>query len=1243
MAIITDPDSLTRFSVVFGTISQEVSIYPVSTTQRNSGVTYVNTFIDSPGTIRATDGGDFGTDGVVQGDVLALLDTSGAGHYYVYGEYSTGTIIFLTDIDNGDPAVSGWATNGNSQVVTMDNTSASSTTLSTSASADHGITTIGTPVVFPTDTGLPAELSAGTVYYVRTISPQNTSDIEFYTTYDLAVAGGGGISLSAGSGTDIMVVGSQKLVPSNVTFADTAVATNIITASSHGLVSGDAVVFDDLADGTPVTGITAGTQYYAIWLSANTFSLATTYTNAIAGTATTVTAGTGGEDQILRLRAMCGVFDNGANNSSVTTTPTGEFINTFETSGDALGVIKDGITMQAVYSFGKEEWRVDSLLTDETNDWNDDTIRTEFPFEAITSEQFEVGGGAAHDAWTWFNDYTRKKVRTGGWAEKNNADTDDLAKWTGIVTLGALDNDAQVYYQQVSTTTTKADFTFTGVVNEALQVQYDPLQDTTYTGGFNRLTYLKLFVRKKGRTYAGSDIDAIGVTTISTIVNRFPLTHVTDAAITITDARVLGTTPYRNQYELTNSVNSNVTLTDGATSSTLTFTSAGSDFTAIHLTGARVISAGTADFTDGTRTMTVAGTAGTGTAATFSLVVASSTVSVGQDGTILTGGDYSAVNSNTAAGLAATGAGGSDNATFAYTWNRVKIGDILYINDAGTTGDNGYYEITAVTTTTLTVREAETVSGNDFTFNTDWATGSLSSLDYQIFTTTLSTDLVTSNSATVANWTSTGTANGLVMVSGYEAEDSPTVKLATLNDPDNSPFAGVNAGDLVLIEGGTANTESQGVYKVVDSNTTGASDPTASKVFLDATDHAGSANLSGIFINDSGTGVDADIQYRVVEPGMYLEYLDKEVDAMAGVTDVFFDASTAGVTNTPSTITIIGDTWPATNTGFGQGSMIVVTDGDQVAPTTLVNAGRYTVLERLSDTQISVKETLTDEHAYATSSAAMANILSVREGFRRTGFTDTSSDTGSTNDTSFSFNWRVTGNNGELADVFRFIQYQLRLSSDIDYGGGTSVGNITDLLMSFATPTGTGLNLFIDDLNTGDINNATFQDHGGTDRNFPFTASGNLVFNSNLVGTPTSAGSDSKYWLFFTNDNAGTNLGRDYGTKDAIIVDDSNGTDIAGFVNGAGSTDTDHNGENATGHTNNSRFAGDGSVSIPFTFDYEGNTQRGAGSANSNAPVTLVAIGLTNAQFVVSTGTITRATGITISAVAALERNYLNA
>ena len=57
---------------------------------------------------------------------------------------------------------------------------------------------------------------------------------------------------------------------------------------------------------------------------------------------------------------------------------------------------------------------------------------------------------------------------------------------------------------------------------------------------------------------------------------------------------------------------------------------------------------------------------------------------------------------------------------------------------------------------------------------------------------------------------------------------------------------------------------------------------------------------------------------------------------------------------------------------------------------------------------------------------------------------------------------------------------------------------------------------------------------------------------------------------------------------------------------------------------------------------YDGNIQRGSGSSGVDAPVTVVAIGLTTGQYVKSTGTITKSTANTVSLVAALERNYSN-
>lgn len=56
----------------------------------------------------------------------------------------------------------------------------------------------------------------------------------------------------------------------------------VVTKASHGLTTGDPVKFT--TTGALPTGITAGTQYYAVVVSTSTFSVATTYANAIAET-----------------------------------------------------------------------------------------------------------------------------------------------------------------------------------------------------------------------------------------------------------------------------------------------------------------------------------------------------------------------------------------------------------------------------------------------------------------------------------------------------------------------------------------------------------------------------------------------------------------------------------------------------------------------------------------------------------------------------------------------------------------------------------------------------------------------------------------------------------------------------------------------------------------------------------------------------------------------------------------------
>lgn len=205
----------------------------------------------------------------------------------------------------------------------------------------------------------------------------------------------------------------------------------------------------------------------------------------------------------------------------------------------------------------------------------------------------------------------------------------------------------------------------------------------------------------------------------------------------------------------------------------------------------------------------------------------------------------------------------------------------------------------------------------------------------------------------------------------------------------------------------------------------------------------------------------------------------------------------------------------------------------------------------------------------------------------------------------YAFSIIVDGNSAVAEDVYTKVQYLLRQAGDIDAGAGTHNGTITQVLMNFVGDTlVTTTGVYIDDFDSDDINRLTFTDATGAEVTFPYTATGTLNFNSVLT-----SGGTGYYRMYFT-DLAGAN---DYGLTGAITVDDASAADIAGTISGA---------------------------SIAFTFDYDGNVQGGRTPA-TDAAVTVVAGNAGSAKPVVTTYTITRATGQNITLTAETDRAYL--
>ncbi len=230
----------------------------------------------------------------------------------------------------------------------------------------------------------------------------------------------------------------------------------------------------------------------------------------------------------------------------------------------------------------------------------------------------------------------------------------------------------------------------------------------------------------------------------------------------------------------------------------------------------------------------------------------------------------------------------------------------------------------------------------------------------------------------------------------------------------------------------------------------------------------------------------------------------------------------------------------------------------------------------------------------------------------------------------YAFNREIrcdVGNPGDRYEMYAWAQHQLRQNSDINDDPDTLVygtvnGNVANPLCFFV-----GGNLWgepgvwFENFSTGDINDLTLQSIDAapantnglneedvpksvTTRIYPFVSTGQLVFNTDLVND-----ADAKYWMYF--ENAG---GNQFDTTNAIIVNDSDGNPINGNIS---------------------------QQNIDFTFDYDNNNQGGR-TPGTDAAVVVVAMGLSDAQWVLGSFNITRTVGLNFPVNAPTERNYIS-
>lgn len=173
-----------------------------------------------------------------------------------------------------------------------------------------------------------------------------------------------------------------------------------------------------------------------------------------------------------------------------------------------------GVSLQAVYSFLKEEWKADAALN-----------KFRFPLTAIYEAKFVLING-----WSWADATTRGLIRDAGWQET------DGAEYAMIISLGTMNDDLadQAYYQQVvGFDQLTVDFPLTGALNSPILI---------YDGGSNDYRdYLKAFLREQGKTFDQYDLLAEqNLSAITYIAYRLPLSNAIDIKIdaAYTDASI---------------------------------------------------------------------------------------------------------------------------------------------------------------------------------------------------------------------------------------------------------------------------------------------------------------------------------------------------------------------------------------------------------------------------------------------------------------------------------------------------------------------------------------------------------------------------------------------------------------------------------------------------------------------------------------------------------------------------------
>jgi hypothetical protein len=189
-------------------------------------------------------------------------------------------------------------------------------------------------------------------------------------------------------------------------------------------------------------------------------------------------------------------------------------------------VAKDGVTGNAIWAKFVDLWTTAAYQP------------FPFPMNVLDAKSgqyiFGQDPGGTYNGWKPLNDTTRQMIRDAGWSEyASNGDL--LKQFVGIVSLGNVSTDAQLYYQK-SVGGAAFDFTFTDEVNEGILVFEKDVSNTR--------TFFKGYVREYGMKYKDSILDDTGQTATGAYIVNLLLSNEDDLKITDNDVTVAASLPY---------------------------------------------------------------------------------------------------------------------------------------------------------------------------------------------------------------------------------------------------------------------------------------------------------------------------------------------------------------------------------------------------------------------------------------------------------------------------------------------------------------------------------------------------------------------------------------------------------------------------------------------------------------------------------------------------------------------------